>query len=86
MVILLKRPKADRIAQFIREQRDKPFSYGPVGATRGVAPDGFVVDHNRVRLGNGEKVFEAARRALTEWKMFDLGWVELLEPDTVIKQ
>jgi uncharacterized protein (UPF0548 family) len=84
-MLFLTRPEPERIAQFIMEQRDKPFSYAAVGATRGVLPHGFVVDHNRIQLGKGEKVFETAKRALTGWKMFDLGWVEVFKPDTAIE-
>jgi hypothetical protein len=36
------------------------------------------VDHNRVRLGDGEVVFVRASAALYAWKMFDLGWVRIL--------
>ena len=84
-MLLLTRPGPERIAQFLLDQCEKPFSYQAVGGTRTVAPRGFIVDHNRIRLGEGEKVFEAAKRALAEWKMFDMGWIELFNPDTAIE-
>lgn len=62
------------------EQRGAPFSYAEVGASReapGKVP-GYAVDHNRVKLGDGEDVFGRATEALYAWKMFDLGWVRLL--------
>lgn len=39
---------------------------------------GYTVDHNRVKLGDGEEVFGRAVEALFGWKMFDVGWVRLL--------
>src|SRR5262249_51764155 len=33
--------------------------------------------HNKVRLGEGENIFASACRALSAWKMFDIGWVEV---------
>jgi uncharacterized protein (UPF0548 family) len=84
-MLLFTRPETERIAQFILEQRDKPFSYAAVGATRTGAPRGFVVDHNRIRLGSGQRLFDVAKRGLTGWKMFDLGWIELFKPDAAIE-
>jgi uncharacterized protein (UPF0548 family) len=42
------------------------------------------VDHNRVRLGEGEATFEKAVAALRAWKMFDFGWIEVFPPDAPI--
>jgi len=85
-MLLFRRPEVDRIARFIADQAGKPFSYSAVGGTRAQAPPGFVVDHNRIRLGESKKTFDAARSAVREWKMFELGWVELFQRDTVIQQ
>ncbi len=54
------------------------FSYPEVGATRANAPSGYVVVHHRARLGAGEYVFQAAVDALRNWRMFDVGWIDLL--------
>ena len=48
-------------------------------------PAGYVVDHTRIKLGEGEKVFAAAKAALERWEQFRLGWVEAWPPDTPIK-
>lgn len=47
--------------------------------------DGYVADHNRVRLGTGEEVFARAKEALCGWRMFDVGWVGIQRPDTPIE-
>ena len=77
-------PTEERIDDFLRSQRDEPFSYEEVGASREGAPevDGYVVDHNRIRLGSGEEAFSRAVEALHGWRMFDLGWVGIRWPDT----
>ncbi len=75
----------ERIRSFLREQEDAPFSYPEAGATRGPAPSGYVVDHNRVRLGEGEATFLRAAEALRAWRMFDTGWVRLHPSDTPVE-
>jgi uncharacterized protein (UPF0548 family) len=81
----LHQPPEARIAEFISTVHGDSFSYADVGATRGTPPRGFVVDHNRVRVGTGEQCFQRARNALSRWKMFELGWVELCWPDAPIE-
>jgi uncharacterized protein (UPF0548 family) len=79
-VFLIGEPSAVRISLLFDEQREAPLSYAEVGVSRetpGKVP-GYTVDHNRVRLGDGEEVFGRAAEALYAWKMFDLGWVRLL--------
>jgi uncharacterized protein (UPF0548 family) len=72
------RPAENRIREFIERQRDQPFSYR-------AEEKGHVVDHNRIRLGDGVRGFESARRAVREWKMFDMSWVKLCWPDVPIE-
>ncbi|MGI9048777.1 MAG: DUF1990 family protein, partial [Rubrobacteraceae bacterium] len=68
------------VRDFLRSQRDAPFSYEEVGASREGAPPDYTVDHNRVKLGSGEETFVRAVEALRHWKMFDLGWVRAVAP------
>lgn len=78
-MFLIGEPSAVRISLLFDEQREAPLSYAEVGVSRetpGKVP-GYTVDHNRVRLGDGEEVFGRAAEALYAWKMFDLGWVRL---------
>lgn len=84
-MFLLRRPDDAAIRQFLREQAGLPFSYDDVGMTRGAAPAGFLVNHHRVELGCGAKVFEAACREVRRWTMFKLGWVTLCYGDAEIR-
>src|SRR6266404_4719766 len=51
---------------------------------------GFKVDEARSIVGKGADAFARAKRALSEWRHFELGWVELfpraapIEPGTVV--
>ena len=81
-MFLLRKPSKEQIASFISSQRDLPFSYEYVGATRTEAPAGFVVDHTRAKLGEGEETYRAAVSALNTWKQFDLGWMKIVPPAT----
>ena len=86
-------PSDRDIERFISSQRDLPFTYAEVGATRfglAAAPPGFTLDHNRVQLGNGNDFYERAVEALKQWRQFALGWVAIvpggvkLENDAVV--
>lgn len=76
-MFLLKKPSKTEIERFVSSQRDLPFSYEEVGATRRGSPKGYVADRYRVKLGEGEEAYERARAALRSWRQLDLGWVSL---------
>jgi uncharacterized protein (UPF0548 family) len=88
-VFLLTRPSAQTIQAFLRASRETSLSYSPAGIVQ-FPPAGCDVDDAVVTIGRGEPAFTRARTALTEWKHFDLGWVELnpsappVEPGAVV--
>lgn len=74
------------LGRFLKAQRDAQFSYKEVGASRNPSPPaGYVVDHNRVRLGEGEETFRRAVEAVRGWKMFDVGWVSIYPRDAPVE-
>jgi uncharacterized protein (UPF0548 family) len=80
------RPPSDpQVREFLKEQRDQPFSYQQIGATRESAPQGFNVDRRQIQLGNGEALFERAKASIREWKMFAMPWIQLCWPDAPIE-
>ena len=81
-----RKPDADSIHQFRQSQAKLDFTYSAVGATAKIPPVGYVVDHTRIKLGNGEQIFEAAKSALRRWEHFHLGWVEASPTETPISQ
>lgn len=83
-MLLLRKPSPDAIGRFLDSQRDESFSYPEVGASRTTPPSGYLVDHNRVRLGGGRDGFTLAVEALRSWRMFRLGWLEICWPDAPI--
>ncbi|MGH7818386.1 MAG: DUF1990 family protein [Candidatus Binatia bacterium] len=85
-MLRLRKPSDEEARAFVAAQRGEPFSYAEVGCTRAAPPPGFVVDHNRMKLGHGEDAFRRAVAALRRWEMFRLGWVELLWPDAPIEE
>jgi uncharacterized protein (UPF0548 family) len=85
-VFLIRRPDEEAARRFLDGQRSQPFSYPERGATGGDLPRaGYDVDHNRVRLGAGREAFERASAAVRRWRMFDLGWAEILWPSAPIE-
>jgi uncharacterized protein (UPF0548 family) len=82
----LEKPSPDTIREFLSGQKHQQFSYTPVGALRTQAPSGYVLDHNRIQLGQGRADFDRAKDAIRQWKMFDIAWLELFWPDTPIEE
>ena len=81
----LRRPSDTAVRNFLAAQARLGFTYTAVGATARLPPDGYAVDHTRIKLGEGEAVFQAARAALGRWEQFRLGWVEVWPPETPIQ-
>lgn len=80
----LREPSPERIRELLADQASEPVSYPAEGATRSdpvAAPAGYDLDHNRVFLGEGPEVFQAAADALRRWMMFPGPWVRI-EPRT----
>ncbi len=88
-MFLARRPSQQEIEKFISQSRDLPLSYHPIGIAS-ESPRGFNVDVGSAVIGHGEQAFERAKVALSEWRHFDLGWVELfprgaaIEPGSVV--
>jgi uncharacterized protein (UPF0548 family) len=85
-MLFLRRPTAETIQAFLAAQARLNLTYAAVGATTTAPPAGYAVDHTRIKLGEGEKVFAAAQVALERWQQFRLGWLEALPADTPIKE
>lgn len=84
-MLLLRKPSPAAVRDFLAGQIGLEFTYPAVGATASVPPAGYVVDHTRIKLGEGEAAFRSARAALERWDEFDLGWVEAGPRDTPIR-
>ena len=81
----LTKPSAECIQRFLDTQRGLSLSYAHVGATNGTLPAGYNIDHNRIQLGYGEQAFRRAIHGVRNWKMHDLGWLELCWPNAPIE-
>lgn len=83
------RPSLLEVEAFIAASRHLPLSYEPVGLAK-QSGAGFQVDEQEVVVGQGDAAFERAKVALTEWRHFDTGWVEVfptfasVAPGTVV--
>lgn len=83
-MLLLHKPTPEAIERFLNHQRELDFTYQGVGATASKPPPGYVVDHTKVRLGEGDRIFAAAKSALESWQHFRLGWVSTWPADIPI--
>jgi uncharacterized protein (UPF0548 family) len=90
----LTRPSIREIDAFIDRARSTEFSYPYIGETeKGFKrlpkrrdATSFNVDHNRLRIGQGDEDWEMAKNAVRNWKMFEMPWVSLCWPDTLIEE
>ena len=76
-MFLLREPSPATVETFLSAQRHRSFSYPEVGASRGRAPAGYNIDHNRAPLGSGEGAFVKAVAAINSWQMFNLEWCRI---------
>lgn len=84
-MLSLQKPSPDTIRRFLTAQAGSEFTYSAVGATAGQPPQGFVVAHTRIRLGEGQSTFQLARGGLERWGQFHLGWLEAYSPEMRIQ-
>src|SRR5262249_13669760 len=84
-IVSLGRPSHAMIRGFLDQQAKLNLTYAAIGATSAVPPHGYVVDHTRIKLGEGKEVFQRATSALGRWDQFQLGWVEAWSPETPIR-
>jgi uncharacterized protein (UPF0548 family) len=81
-MFLFQKPDGELIDRVIKSQSQLGFTYTSVGATKdGQHPEGFVIDHNRIRLGSGLATFDAAKLALRNWQHYTFDWLELHRSD-----
>ena len=59
-MITLRKPSAATVREFLAGQAKLGFTYPEVGATASSPPEGYAVDHTRIKLGEGEAVFTKA--------------------------
>ncbi len=79
-------PSKTKIKNFLAAQKDLPFSYEEVGASKEKIPSGYPINHRRVQLGSGADAFARARKAIESWTMYRLNWTRIYPPDTPIAQ
>ena len=84
-MVSLRRPSGETIRAFLASQSGLGLTYEAVGATAVVPPEGYAVDHTRIRLGEGEEIFLRAKAALGRWEQFRLGWVDVMPPQGTIE-
>ena len=67
-------------------QRRQPFSYKETGATRREdAPRGYRIERDRVCLGYGRGIYERAKTAVQQWRMFPPEIAEFYWPHVPIE-
>ena len=84
-MFLLRRPNEEHIRGVLAAEKDRQFSYSAEGALGSSVPLGYSLDHNRIKLGEGQAVFAKSVEAINRWEMFNIGWVHLCWPDAPIE-
>ncbi|MBK6994417.1 MAG: DUF1990 domain-containing protein [Lewinellaceae bacterium] len=81
------KPNDSQTRAFTERERVLPYSYVAVGSTQNETPVlGFDNDFNFIALGQGEAVWEAAKEAIRQWKMFPGGWACIWPERTPLRE
>jgi uncharacterized protein (UPF0548 family) len=79
------------VSEFLTDQSSSRYSYREPGYTKRItasertAPRGFVVDDNRIRVGDGPDAFHKGVLAMRRWAQFNVGWVRVSDPSAPIE-
>lgn len=87
-MFFLRKPRPETLQEILDSQASLDFTYPHVGATadRANLPQGFVVDHTRAKLGEGEDVFQAAKASLQRWRQYAFDWLEAWPDETHLEK
>ncbi len=75
-MIRLTRPTTDVLDRYVRDQERETVFTGNIRIPAR-PPAGFVRNHYRGCLGCGAAAFAAARTAVSQWKQFPGGWIDV---------
>ncbi len=84
-MLSVRKPSQANVTTFLASQLGLALSYPDVGCSRQDLLSGYVVDHYRQRLGEGQQTFNVACAALRHWRMLQLDWVQLCCSTTPIE-
>jgi uncharacterized protein (UPF0548 family) len=88
-MFLRQQPSPADVEAFLASASQQPLSYAAAALAAGSA-GGYRVDEQEVIVGRGEADFDRAKAALSGWKHFELGWLDLfpkpagIVPGTVV--
>lgn len=70
-------PSETEIADYFAAQKDLPFSYQEIGASKDEIPSGYPINHRRLTIGRGAVDYARARKAIDRWIMYQLNWTRV---------
>ena len=78
-MLSLRKPTDAEAQSYLAARKNCSHSYcgGLVGASRDQCPAGYAIGHYRVQLGTGSDVFDQAKQAIRQWRMFPGELIEL---------
>lgn len=83
----ISKPTLPQLQRFLDHERELPFSYPQIASTQLDTPiPGFDNDFNFIELGQGPIVWEAAKEAIRQWKMFPGVWACIWPEHTPIRE
>jgi len=86
-MLFFSKPTPAPMRDFIETEKNRPFSYPETGHTRHENyVSGYDNDFNFIELGHGEAIWQAAKTAIRQWKMFPERWACIFPDDTPIRE
>ena len=89
MRISIQYPSQKVLADFHQQEEKLTYTYPEVGASATDTLPDYDNDYNHIVIGQGEEVWQKAKRALRDWQHFPQGWTKIypiapLEKDVVV--
>lgn len=79
-------PNPLKINAFIEKEKQLPYTYSPIEGTKKDEIEGFDNDFAQIKLGEGEIIFEKAKKLIQNWQMFPSLWTKILGEQKPIEE
>lgn len=81
-----KYPSKSTLDTFLKGKQGAFFSYTALKGTQNLKVEGFDNDHQSILIGQGEAVWNKAKKALLNWQQFPPAWTRVYKDNTLIQE
>jgi uncharacterized protein (UPF0548 family) len=86
MKAAFKDPSKSTLSVFLKEKQDAFYSYKELKGTTTKKVQGYNNDLNTLHIGQGDLVWEKAKKSLQNWQQFPFSWTKIYNNKTPLKE